>query len=330
MKIDQLKKDDVVTFDDNDKVRVLSRFDYNGRKYVYVHEIVRKGSTDPGKYKIMEIHVEDGTLEKVIDPTLLEIIFPIAKETYEGKKKEASRKNNDPAVIDDFTYGYFYNLIDRLIVWMRKEEYCSLEILGINVTKDYEGSDEYIKKIHIGGYLNDSERDIDMFLNIPNRNPIDKKFSDEVFDWFKVGKPRPESLYEIYQNIGNFRSDEELCRAMTFLQSDVREKYPDANIYFSIPNSSTTTGYSGCYIATAVYGSYDCAEVWTLRRFRDDYLSKRIWGRCFIKAYYHISPKLVDVFGDSKVFTKIFKKPLDKMVERLNRKGIENTYYEDH
>ncbi len=25
----------------------------------------------------------------------------------------------------------------------------------------------------------------------------------------------------------------------------------------------------GCYIATCVYGSYDCPQVWTLRRFRD-------------------------------------------------------------
>ena len=27
---------------------------------------------------------------------------------------------------------------------------------------------------------------------------------------------------------------------------------------------------SGCYIATCVYGSYDCPQVQTLRRFRDD------------------------------------------------------------
>ena len=93
--------------------------------------------------------------------------------------------------------------------------------------------------------------------------------------------------------------------------------------------SSNNKSTGGCYIATAVYGSYDCAEVWTLRRFRDEYLSKRIWGRCFIKVYYCISPKLVDVFGDCKLFNKMFKKPLDKMVERLNRKGVENTYYED-
>ena len=33
----------------------------------------------------------------------------------------------------------------------------------------------------------------------------------------------------------------------------------------SIDNPSN----GACYVATAVYGSYDCPEVWTLRRFRD-------------------------------------------------------------
>jgi len=31
---------------------------------------------------------------------------------------------------------------------------------------------------------------------------------------------------------------------------------------------------AGCYIATAVYGSYNCPEVWTLRRYRDIKLKK--------------------------------------------------------
>ena len=39
----------------------------------------------------------------------------------------------------------------------------------------------------------------------------------------------------------------------------------------------------GCYIATCVYKSYDCAEVWTLRRFRDNTLSQIWYGRLFIR-----------------------------------------------
>ena len=37
----------------------------------------------------------------------------------------------------------------------------------------------------------------------------------------------------------------------------------------------------GCYIATAVYGSYDCPQVWVLRRYRDQNLSAHFCGKIF-------------------------------------------------
>ncbi|NLL62781.1 MAG: hypothetical protein GX241_00840 [Ruminococcaceae bacterium] len=52
-----------------------------------------------------------------------------------------------------------------------------------------------------------------------------------------------------------------------------------------------------CYVATCVYGSYDCPQVWTLRRFRDDVL-----GRAFIRFYYVISPIIVKFFDKTKWF----------------------------
>lgn len=85
----------------------------------------------------------------------------------------------------------------------------------------------------------------------------------------------------------------------------------------------------GCYIATCVYGSYDCPEVWTLRRFRDDILEKNILGRLFIKAYYSVSPKLVSHFGDSTLFRSVWRKSLDKLLLKLRKKGIEDTPYTD-
>jgi len=85
----------------------------------------------------------------------------------------------------------------------------------------------------------------------------------------------------------------------------------------------------GCYVATCVYGSYDCPEVWTLRRYRDFSLKNSALGRTFIKVYYAISPKIVKVFGKYAWFNKIFKKVLDKKVNRLSKKGFENTPYND-
>ena len=85
----------------------------------------------------------------------------------------------------------------------------------------------------------------------------------------------------------------------------------------------------GCYVATAVYGSYDCPQVWTLRRYRDDTLSKTWYGRAFIHTYYAISPTLVKWFGNTNWFKNMWKPKLDKMVSNLNSEGVENTPYED-
>lgn len=85
----------------------------------------------------------------------------------------------------------------------------------------------------------------------------------------------------------------------------------------------------GCYIATCVYGSYDCPQVWTLRRFRDYTLDETWYGRLFIKYYYAISPTLVKWFGKTKWFRSFWKYRLDKMVSDLNSKGTDNTEYQD-
>lgn len=85
----------------------------------------------------------------------------------------------------------------------------------------------------------------------------------------------------------------------------------------------------GCYIATCVYGSYDCPEVWTLRRYRDDTLGTTWYGRIFIRSYYAISPTLVKWFGDKKWFKEMWQAKLDRMVLRLKTKGVEDTPYLD-
>ena len=85
----------------------------------------------------------------------------------------------------------------------------------------------------------------------------------------------------------------------------------------------------GCYVATAVYGSYDCPEVWVLRRFRDFTLASSALGRGFIRVYYAVSPGLVKRFGGAKWFRRLWKKPLDGLVQRLKDSGVEDTAYVD-
>ena len=78
----------------------------------------------------------------------------------------------------------------------------------------------------------------------------------------------------------------------------------------------------GCYIATAVYGSYNCAQVMILRRYRVNILSTTFVGRAFIKVYYFISPWLVAHFADKNWFSSFFKNKLDKLIVNLKLKGI--------
>lgn len=85
----------------------------------------------------------------------------------------------------------------------------------------------------------------------------------------------------------------------------------------------------GCYVATAVYGSYDCPQVWTLRRYRDYDLAETWHGRAFIRTYYTISPILVKWFGHTELFKRMWRGKLDRMVKDLQEKGYESTPYED-
>lgn len=86
---------------------------------------------------------------------------------------------------------------------------------------------------------------------------------------------------------------------------------------------------SGCYVATAVYGSYDCPEVWTLRRFRDDILAESAAGRLFIHCYYAVSPTLVKWFGKTEWFRKLWRGRLDALVKKLREDGVQDTPYND-
>ena len=94
-------------------------------------------------------------------------------------------------------------------------------------------------------------------------------------------------------------------------------------------SSSTSNESGGCYIATCVYGSYDCPQVWTLRRYRDNTLAKSWYGKLFIHTYYAVSPTLVKWFGHTNWFKKLWVGILNKMIESLQANGVESTPYED-
>ena len=123
-----------------------------------------------------------------------------------------------------------------------------------------------------------------------------------------------EALHRMYLALYD-----EMCHKIQEVEPDYTPKEINRNMEIK----------GGCYIATCVYGSYDCPEVWTLRRYRDFTLDRTWYGRAFIRAYYATSPTLVKWFGKHRWFKSIWKKRLDKMVKGLNDNGYDNTRYYD-
>ncbi len=109
---------------------------------------------------------------------------------------------------------------------------------------------------------------------------------------------------------------------------NLQQQYNTVTGYQSNSNPQIKTK-KGCYIATCVYGSYDCPQVWTLRRYRDHVLYASASGRLFIRLYYFLSPKLVHCFGNQQFFKRTWKAFLDMKINKLKEKGFADTPYCD-
>jgi hypothetical protein len=77
---------------------------------------------------------------------------------------------------------------------------------------------------------------------------------------------------------------------------------------------------SGCFIATACYGTPMAKEVKILSDFRDNYLMTNSLGRIFVGTYYKFSPQIAEYISERpalKKFVRIALKPLVDFSEKL-------------
>ena len=82
-------------------------------------------------------------------------------------------------------------------------------------------------------------------------------------------------------------------------------------------SSGGSSGSSGCYIATMAYGDYDHPQVMIMRQFRDEILDKSVFGKWFIKTYYHYSPKLVERLKNHRIVNIIIRKVLNQFIKLI-------------
>lgn len=132
-------------------------------------------------------------------------------------------------------------------------------------------------------------------------------------------KVNKESVCKYYYNI----------KKIIYKKDIAREVWEDEIEKIIMEHGNKRTEKQGCYVATCVYGSYDCPEVWILRRYRDYYLKRKVLGKAFVKLYYKTSPTIVKLFGDNKSFKMLFKKYLNNKIEKLKEKGYKDTPYND-
>lgn len=144
------------------------------------------------------------------------------------------------------------------------------------------------------------------------------EFVCDTNNWGGVGSK--QWTQKLFDNVKN---------AVTVELKQIQEVHKNEKYLQELINKLEGISSGGCYIATAVYGSYDCPEVWTLRRFRDFRLGVSWYGRLFIKMYYLVSPTIVKYFGQTKLFQTFWRKKLDRFVKKLNTQGIASSPYVD-
>ncbi len=182
----------------------------------------------------------------------------------------------------------------------------------------YEGIDTSIQHNFIQEYCNNAAASAQIMYNFGDE--VEAKFEGKYSDISIQGW---KSAIDIHKEYVKYLQDKtKNINIINFYGDKIQKCDPS----FTTPTVDTS---AGCYIATAVYGSYDCPAVWTLRRFRDSTLAETWYGVKIIRMYYAVSPTLVKWFGNTIWFRTLWRKPLDKFVDLLNRKGVENTPYHD-
>lgn len=177
------------------------------------------------------------------------------------------------------------------------------------------------------------EREANLILLKKAQKANDQQWLEKAYDQLASNYywdvPQDRNLAVEYANKAVASMKERLEEAWGIAYEKSQAKFIFDDIQKNGSPQTAPASKGGCYVATAVYGSYDCPEVWTLRRFRDDVLKSSWYGRLFIKCYYAISPTIVRWFGNTRSFNVFWRGRLDKMVRNLQEQGISSDKYYD-
>ncbi len=229
-------------------------------------------------------------------------------------------------------YSDYFRLTKLGVNWTLPKEYIETPFACTTVNLFAWKEEKYYNNYRIWIFiaLGDDNEKLKQIFKEQSYNPIWNIFSKLDIE---VGMPVVDLTGKnlIYTWIDTHsNSVNSVNSTLAQIMEEAKRQLPELKIYdWKALEEFKQPAKSGCYVATAVYGSYDCPEVWTLRRFRDKSLGETWYGRLFIRFYYAVSPTVVKLFGKQKWFNRFFKKKLDKLVLSLQSKGFENTPYND-
>lgn len=142
----------------------------------------------------------------------------------------------------------------------------------------------------------------------------------------KYGNSGPQVTQNImYDLIGRY-ANRAIDNAPEEKKNEYRSFVSDVMEDLTKPVQNEPRKKEGCYIATAVYGSYHSYEVVLLRMYRDKVLKKHLLGRIFIKIYYTLSPKLSKYFGSINALNNWTRKKLNRIMPYVETHIVGNIH----
>lgn len=267
------------------------------------------------------------------DPTNIEAIF------YSSYGKAKTSLTDSDIYKRKAVFQVLQNCVsiidDNYVVEKEAEEKLIIEQITVDIMNMACSNYVYTEWTNDNGVVtrtNEGETER-LFLNLIGEWVISLKNIVAMYE--QQDKAKVEYIFNLIIKLREFTRDrmnvtvasKNACNTdIVAMHEEIKKIHPD----HEVPVFETIQERSGgCYVATAVYGSYDCPQVWTLRRFRDYTLAETWYGRAFIRTYYAISPTLVKWFGHTEWFKKMWKGKLDRMVANLNAEGVEDTPYVD-
>jgi tetratricopeptide (TPR) repeat protein len=88
----------------------------------------------------------------------------------------------------------------------------------------------------------------------------------------------------------------------------------------NIQNNLKAAKASGCFIATAAYGTPLALEIGVLRNWRDQRLLLSPWGKRFVTGYYRMSPPVADFISTRPALKYLTRGVLTPLVKLLSHK----------